>query len=193
MAHVNEVTVQTTEGPQVVTKTSTHRDYVVATAVQRADGTQAVISWHMTRAAGEKYSRSNEAQRIARYGEAEGVEVVLLPVSTKLTGKDAKAQEAAPVEDAPAIVIVRDEAPKATTGTTGNTCRCGCGEAIGTKSQYRPGHDARHAGIVARDIAASAHEGHERTTADSDLGSEALVRKAHAMADRLTAKAAAKK
>lgn len=29
-------------------------------------------------------------------------------------------------------------------------CRCGCGEAVAPKREYRPGHDARHAGQIAR-------------------------------------------
>lgn len=76
---------------------------------------------------------------------------------------------------------------------TTNLCRCGCGEATSSsKTQYKPGHDARHAGIVARDIAESASTQYmERVTADSDLGSEALIRKAHAMAERLLQKAKA--
>lgn len=74
--------------------------------------------------------------------------------------------------------------------TTTNLCRCGCGESTSSsRTQYKPGHDARHAGIVARDIASSAQPFFERVTADSDLGSQALIEKAHAMAERLLAKA----
>lgn len=76
-----------------------------------------------------------------------------------------------------------------TKASTTRACRCGCGESTSSsKTQYRPGHDARHVGIVARDIAASSQEGYERTTADSDLGSVLLQGKAQAMADRLLAK-----
>lgn len=36
-----------------------------------------------------------------------------------------------------------------------NTCRCGCKEPIAPKRTYRPGHDARHAGAVARALLAN--------------------------------------
>lgn len=195
MAHINTTTVQTAEGAVEVTKTSTHRDYVVASVATYKDGTQSLLSWHLTTQAAAKFIASKAAHQTATYNERHHggsafTGFILAPVTVTLTGKD-KAQDEAPAavtaEDAPAIVVVRAES-----GTTGNTCRCGCGEAIGTKSQYRPGHDARHAGAVARDLAASAAEGYERTTADSDLGSDALRAKAYKMAERLTAKAAAK-
>lgn len=41
-------------------------------------------------------------------------------------------------------------APAAKATPTGTACLCGCGAATGKKSLYRPGHDARHAGMVAR-------------------------------------------
>lgn len=34
-------------------------------------------------------------------------------------------------------------------------CFCGCGSEISERSYYRPGHDSRHVGIVARHIAES--------------------------------------
>lgn len=71
-------------------------------------------------------------------------------------------------------------------------CNCGCGEATqSAKSLYRPGHDARHAGLVARDLVASRLRGHERQYSEEDLGSDALRAKALKMTDRLTAKAQA--
>ncbi|MGY4541726.1 hypothetical protein ACVWY0_001639 [Arthrobacter sp. UYNi723] len=71
-------------------------------------------------------------------------------------------------------------------------CTCGCGEATqSAKSLYRPGHDARHAGLVARDLVASRQEGYERQYSEEDLGSDALRAKAVKMAERLTAKAQA--
>lgn len=56
------------------------------------------------------------------------------------------------------------------------TCRCGCGEP--TKSNYRPGHDARHAGMIGRAIAAG--EGADRIT---ELPSPALQAKARRIAE----------
>jgi len=39
-----------------------------------------------------------------------------------------------------------------TTDPTPGTCKCGCGEP--TPRNYRPGHDARHVGQLARAVAA---------------------------------------
>lgn len=30
------------------------------------------------------------------------------------------------------------------------TCRCGCNQQVAARRLYRPGHDARHAGVAAR-------------------------------------------
>lgn len=81
--------------------------------------------------------------------------------------------------------------PKAAKNPTGK-CLCGCDENV-AKSNYRPGHDARHAGNVARAIAA---DGSTETTSSkallATLPSEKLQDKAEAMAERLIAKAAGK-
>lgn len=73
---------------------------------------------------------------------------------------------------------------------TGPTCTCGCGEQIGPKATYRPGHDARHAGAVARAIAADPKQ--EKTLLLA-LPSPALRAKAQRAAARATAKAEAQK
>lgn len=70
-------------------------------------------------------------------------------------------------------------------------CRCGCKSPIGRKSTYKPGHDARHAGQVARDIAATTDPQRAELMLAS-LGSDALRQKAINMADRLQAKTNAK-
>jgi hypothetical protein len=189
MAHVNTVTVQTAEGSVEVTKTSTHRDYVAATGIQYADGTQAVLSWHLTEAAAAKYRLSAEAARIAAHNAhkaGQEATVIGLVVTNKLTGRDAK--DATPEQIAQAVT---DAKPAPVPVATDNACRCGCGEST-VKGFYRPGHDARHASIVARDIASSAQPFFERVTADSDLGSQALIEKAHRQAEALIAKAAKK-
>ncbi len=86
--------------------------------------------------------------------------------------------------------MTKNQTPKAETATV--QCTCGCGEATqSAKSLYRPGHDARHAGLVARDLVASRVQGHERQYSEEDLGSDALRAKALKMADRLAAKAQA--
>ena len=72
-------------------------------------------------------------------------------------------------------------------------CNCGCGAATSSsKTLYKPGHDARHASLVARDDAASVQEGYERQFSYEDLPTEALRRKARAMAERLVAQASKK-
>lgn len=72
----------------------------------------------------------------------------------------------------------------------GSPCLCGCGEATGKKSNYRPGHDARHAGQVGRAIAAEfGTPGFDRRELLKALPSEALRDKAEAIAEKATAKA----
>lgn len=66
-------------------------------------------------------------------------------------------------------------------------CRCGCGSPVGRKSFFKPGHDARMAGNVARDIAA----GGDREALLDTLPSDALRRKSAEMADRLLSKKSA--
>lgn len=69
------------------------------------------------------------------------------------------------------------------------SCKCGCGAPTSNSRRlYRPGHDARHAGQVARAIAAG-----QVTLADglAQLPSDALRIKARDMVARLQAKAQA--
>lgn len=54
-----------------------------------------------------------------------------------------------PVVQAEAGHDVQDDGP-----APFNLCRCGCGEHVAPKRSYRPGHDARHAGAVARALIA---------------------------------------
>lgn len=72
--------------------------------------------------------------------------------------------------------------------TGGHFCKCDCGEIITTKASYRPGHDARHAGIVARAIAENPKQAKTLLAA---LPSAALQAKATRAAERRTAKAEA--
>lgn len=89
--------------------------------------------------------------------------------------------------------MTKNQTPAETTAEKATVqCTCGCGEATqSAKSLYRPGHDARHAGLVARDLVASRQEGYERKYSEADLGSDVLRAKALKMAERLTAKAKA--
>lgn len=78
-------------------------------------------------------------------------------------------------------------------------CRCGCGDLVPGSSWYRPGHDARHAGVVGRQAAidienTTAGDGHLSVQADDadrfeDLPSEALRTKAIGIAEKALAKA----
>lgn len=70
-------------------------------------------------------------------------------------------------------------------------CRCGCGEVITTRSVYRPGHDARHAGAVGRQVAREVMEtggGAADLETDADrfavLPSDALKAKALRIANK---------
>lgn len=67
----------------------------------------------------------------------------------------------------------------------GHFCKCDCGEVITTKASYRPGHDARHAGIVARAIA---DDPKQTKALLSTLPSAALQAKATRAAEKLAAK-----
>lgn len=83
---------------------------------------------------------------------------------------------------------------KATKAVTTRRCNCGCGEATSSsKTQYKPGHDARHAGMVARAMAAAKINGDTTyTPALSELPSPKLQAKAQAMAKRIVEQVAVK-
>ncbi len=70
------------------------------------------------------------------------------------------------------------------------TCRCGCSEApTSTRTSYRPGHDARHAGNVGRAIALNPDL---EVALLGELLTEALRAKAQRVASAARMKAAAK-
>lgn len=72
-------------------------------------------------------------------------------------------------------------------------CLCGCGENVPAKSNYRPGHDARHAGEIGRALGAMAQPSDsdvERMIAD--LPSDRLKEKAVNIAMKQRAKASQK-
>lgn len=88
--------------------------------------------------------------------------------------------------------------PKApATPAAGRECGCGCGEQTSkAKVLYRPGHDARHAGAVARQLAPMMSDNSQASKDRSfelllTLPSVALREKASKMAGRIAAKAAA--
>jgi hypothetical protein len=67
-------------------------------------------------------------------------------------------------------------------------CYCGCGEQVGGKSFYRPGHDARHAGQIGRLVASTGDKKHYDA-----LPSEALTNKAKGIAAKVLEKQDAKR
>lgn len=82
--------------------------------------------------------------------------------------------------------------PKMASSTTTKTkdtsnyhpCNCGCGENVPPKSNYRPGHDARHAGVIGRAVAETGDTGLYK-----DLPTDALKAKAQGIAEKAVAKA----
>lgn len=74
----------------------------------------------------------------------------------------------------------------ATKPVTGQ-CYCGCGAPLTGKSFYKPGHDARHAGIVGRKVAETGEDEYY-----ADLPSNALVEKARRITANTLAKQAKK-
>lgn len=68
-----------------------------------------------------------------------------------------------------------------TKDTKQKTCLCGCGELVRTaKALYRPGHDSRHVGLVARRVVLSGDK-----DALNELPSEALRARAARTAEVL--------
>lgn len=61
---------------------------------------------------------------------------------------------------------------------SGHACYCGCGEVITSRAFYRPGHDARHAGVTGRRAAELDPESADYYDLYNELPSTALVEKA---------------
>jgi hypothetical protein len=103
-----------------------------------------------------------------------------------------------PVLDPQIVKSVQDLQPAAERPTRDKNpanlpeCRCGCGEICNRGRNYRPGHDARHAGDIARQIANHDPDGDTRNVWLNKLPTDALRIKADNMADGLLRKAAAK-
>lgn len=84
------------------------------------------------------------------------------------------------------VVAEGNEAPKAT--PTPVSCHCGCGAEANLGRTYRPGHDARHAGVVGRMLA----EGNDGAQAALAQLPPALQAKAQRFADNRAKEAARK-
>ena len=73
-------------------------------------------------------------------------------------------------------------------------CNCGCGEAIGRRAIYRPGHDAKHVSQLVAELFNTIQDGGKITpaaitSAANSLPSAALQAKFRRAAERLIAKA----
>lgn len=90
------------------------------------------------------------------------------------------------VQDTPAPT--QAVTPAAPTAPQPVACGCGCGEMANLGRQYRPGHDARHAGQVARAVIAKEEGALDRLAALAPK----LQAKAQGMIDRDSKKAAEK-
>lgn len=121
--------------------------------------------------------------------EVEGSDVWQTPFSPDTTDR----------EDAEAVIDewiteqTKDEPKPAATATPAKEpkpCRCGCGDLVPSKSFYRPGHDARHAGVIGR--LAATMDGDDRAVTLAEMPSPALVAKAEAIMNKAIEKAEAK-
>lgn len=74
----------------------------------------------------------------------------------------------------------------ATDANPDRKCLCRCGEPVGKRSNYRPGHDARHAGHVGRALA-------DGVDLLDKLPTEALRNKARGIANKAKARESVKK
>lgn len=84
---------------------------------------------------------------------------------------------------APATPKAKASKPKVTAvnADPNHKCTCGCAEPIGPKSMYKPGHDARHAGSVARDMAVADPTSWDSMMAELPTGALKTKAKAHAL------------
>lgn len=84
----------------------------------------------------------------------------------------------------------KTKAPKATSPKApAKTAPCGCGCGVQTPRRFRPGHDARLAGVVGRALAAGQTTPKEARAA---LGSDRLFEKAQGIAKASNARVAKK-
>lgn len=80
-------------------------------------------------------------------------------------------------------VPTEEKPPRVPKARNQSPCLCGCGEL--SANHYRPGHDARHAGMIGRKIAENYNtKGFDRRELLNELPSEALVAKAEGIAEK---------
>lgn len=108
--------------------------------------------------------------------------------SDDMTREQAEERFEAWAEEADLHAITLKSEPRVKAPDTIKPCYCGCGEKVPGKSFYRPGHDARHAGVIGRLVASTGNKDHY-----NDLPSQKLTLKAQGIAERTLAKQDAKR
>lgn len=138
-------------------------------------------AWTLSDATSEEMNRADEDDDRDFFTESEAMVALAL-------GQPVEPQKAQTKKDKPR--------PSDRTADKGDLrkCTCGCGENVAGKSLYRPGHDARHAGQIAREVAADLQNdaAYDHQMALEVLPTKALRDKALAHAQRIVAKAAKK-
>jgi len=111
-----------------------------------------------------------------------------IPSGEETTTPESGEETTAPKPAAPQVTI---------NGSAFKGCACHCGQPVPSRSTYRPGHDARHAGQVARDAVDPFRHGQGAVDSPEFYveleGRPALAAKARKMALGIVAKAEGKK
>jgi len=134
--------------------------------------------WMLNDAPASDLTDASDNPQVDYHATSESMAFDALSIDAPKTGKIKKTE---PVKVK--SVLDKDGKPR--------LCTCGCGENLQGKSMYRPGHDARHAGWVARYIAAQPTDEHEFDALNA-LPTQALRDKATAHANRIIEKNAKK-
>jgi len=109
--------------------------------------------------------------------------------SDEITREEAEARFDEWAVEADLHAVTPTKEPKAKRNDVGvHPCYCGCGENVPGTSFYRPGHDARHAGVIGRLVASTGNKDHL-----NELPSAKLTEKAQGIATKALAKADAKR
>lgn len=113
--------------------------------------------------------------------EREAAEATIDAWLTKLAAEDDEPSSSKP---APARAA---KPAKETNPANLPNCLCGCGQVTNRGRNYKPGHDARHAGAIGRTIAAELTDGRDGTDLLASLPTEALRIKAMRVAESANA------
>lgn len=141
-----------------------------------------------TREARQRAQERRRALRAGRKAEAEGRDCADAYAYILMEGGADKAQIS--IQIGYPTMNTKDTANEISTG-----CNCGCGEAVGRRAIYRPGHDAKHVSRLVAELFNTIQDGGTVTPAAitsvaKSLPSAALQAKFRRAAERLVAKAA---